>query len=395
MYRPVRAAPSRPPPPRARTPSWSGRARTNPEGAEAAAAARDQDKKHRDTTQLRLGRIRNPAELCENDGGGSGQPIAGLPSPRRAARVPRRDEDHSYPRRFRRRRGSNRARAHPLGTSCQSRARTGTTDAVGEMAATKPWRIPGRRRRRNAELHARRSTCGKARLRSFTPSTQLCPTCAEVNYAMRHLSCDLTGRVALLTGARVKIGFEVGLKLLRAGATLYATTRFPADCLARYEKEEDFAEWSGRLHVHAVDLRDVAGLERFCAYLRETSPRLDVIVNNACQTVCRPEHAHLCLPRGLDKATRRMTACAARFYGRRKASTTSGLRDDFDGLRRRSRLPRDTRRASRLSASTASERRSSSGRVPRLRRAPRRARESPEALWMTPSFSPRPRSCPR
>ena len=42
---------------------------------------------------------------------------------------------------------------------------------------------------------------------------QFCESCAAVNWKMRGLSADLTGKVALLTGARVKIGFEIGLKL--------------------------------------------------------------------------------------------------------------------------------------------------------------------------------------
>ena len=64
--------------------------------------------------------------------------------------------------------------------------------------------------------------------------SQLCPACAALNWRMRSRTEDLTGRVALLTGARVKIGFETGLKLLRAGAYVIATTRFPHDLAARY-----------------------------------------------------------------------------------------------------------------------------------------------------------------
>ena len=413
LYRPVRAA-LEPLHRRfaARQNAILERARKNQLRKEAEARAKrraHQDKKHRDTTQLRLGRIRNLAELCENDGGGGGQPIAGLLLPGGGGGEGSGDETRitSYLSQV----PDGAVRESSPGSSSRdvvARAALGpgTTDAVGgdggDEAAENPSGGGGGE---TPELYAARQCYAcKARFSQLHVFyAQLCPTCAEVNYAMRHLSCDLTGRVALLTGARVKIGFEVGLKLLRAGATLYATTRFPADCLARYEKEEDFAEWSGRLHVHAVDLRDVAGLERFCAYLRETSPRLDVIVNNACQTVRRPAsyYAHL-LPseRALDKATRRMTACAPRRVlsaGDEKASTTSGTSGmtstDFEDVP--DPLARHAARASRLSASTASERRSSSGRAPRLRRAPRRARESPEALWMTPSFSPRPRSCPR
>ena len=117
--------------------------------------------------------------------------------------------------------------------------------------------------------------------------SQLCPACAALNWRMRSRTEDLTGRVALLTGARVKIGFETGLKLLRAGAYLIATTRFPHDLAARYNREADADEWRGRLEVHGLDLRDLRGVETFCAFIAERHEALDVLVNNACQTVRR------------------------------------------------------------------------------------------------------------
>ena len=80
---------------------------------------------------------------------------------------------------------------------------------------------------------------------------QLCPACAEFNFAKRTELADLRGRVALLTGGRVKIGYQAGLKLLRAGARLIVTTRFPRDSAARYAAEPDFAEWG----ASARDLR--------------------------------------------------------------------------------------------------------------------------------------------
>src|SRR3546814_10118669 len=73
---------------------------------------------------------------------------------------------------------------------------------------------------------------------------QLCPECAEFNFAKRSESADLRGRVALLTGGRVKIGYQAGLKLLRAGAALIVTTRFPRDSAERYAQEPDFAQRS-------------------------------------------------------------------------------------------------------------------------------------------------------
>jgi NAD(P)-dependent dehydrogenase (short-subunit alcohol dehydrogenase family) len=117
---------------------------------------------------------------------------------------------------------------------------------------------------------------------------QLCPACAEFNYAKRSETADLRGRVALLTGGRVKIGYQAGIKLLRAGARLIVTTRFPRDSARRYAEEPDFAEWGDRLQIFGLDLRHTPSVEAFCAQLASQLDRLDFIVNNACQTVRRP-----------------------------------------------------------------------------------------------------------
>ena len=117
---------------------------------------------------------------------------------------------------------------------------------------------------------------------------RLCATCAEENFAKRTELADLRGRVALLTGGRVKIGYEAGIKLLRAGARLIVTTRFPRDSAARYAREPDFAQWSERLVIYGLDLRHTPSVEAFCKEILATEPRLDFIINNACQTVRRP-----------------------------------------------------------------------------------------------------------
>jgi len=117
---------------------------------------------------------------------------------------------------------------------------------------------------------------------------QLCPPCAEFNYGKRSETADLEGRVAVLTGGRVKIGYQAGIKLLRAGAHLIVTTRFPRDSAFRYAQEPDFDDWSGRLEIYGLDLRHTPSVEAFCHYLLTTHDRLDHIINNACQTVRRP-----------------------------------------------------------------------------------------------------------
>ena len=117
---------------------------------------------------------------------------------------------------------------------------------------------------------------------------QLCPSCADFNYAKRGELADLGGTVALLTGGRVKIGYQAGIKLLRCGAELIVVTRFPRDAAARYATEPGFDEWGSRLEIFGLDLRHTPSVEAFCQHLLSTRDRLDFIVNNACQTVRRP-----------------------------------------------------------------------------------------------------------
>jgi len=117
---------------------------------------------------------------------------------------------------------------------------------------------------------------------------QLCPSCAELNFRKRTELADLRGRVALLTGGRVKIGYQAGIKLLRAGAQLIVSTRFPRDSAMRYAAELDFEQWKDRLEIFGLDLRHTPSVEAFCRHLLSTRERLDFIINNACQTVRRP-----------------------------------------------------------------------------------------------------------
>src|ERR1700722_13186928 len=116
----------------------------------------------------------------------------------------------------------------------------------------------------------------------------MCEACGDFNYAKREQNADLNGHYALITGARVKIGFQASLKLLRAGAHVVVTTRFPIDAADRYSQEPDFHAFSERLEIHGLDLRHTPSRELFSRYLVERLPRLDYLLNNACQTVRRP-----------------------------------------------------------------------------------------------------------
>lgn len=116
----------------------------------------------------------------------------------------------------------------------------------------------------------------------------MCPDCGDFNYAKRFQTTDLTDQIAVVTGSRLKIGYHITLMLLRAGATVVATTRFPIDSAQRFAKEKDFLKWGKQLHVHGLDLRHIPSVEIFCNYIGQQYNRLDILINNAAQTVRRP-----------------------------------------------------------------------------------------------------------
>ena len=123
----------------------------------------------------------------------------------------------------------------------------------------------------------------------------MCADCAELNWTKREQTADLTGRFAMVTGGRVKIGYQAALKLLRAGAHVIVTTRFPRDGARRFLEESDSDDWRERLQVHGLDMRHTPSVEALADHLVATLPQLDFLLNNACQTVRRPPgfYAHL------------------------------------------------------------------------------------------------------
>jgi len=120
-----------------------------------------------------------------------------------------------------------------------------------------------------------------------------CTNCGDLNYAKRFQTANLTGQIAVITGSRLKIGYHICLMLLRSGATVIATTRFPADSAIRFSKEDDYNTWNDRLHIHGLDLRHIPSVEIFCNYIEQKYDRLDILINNAAQTVRRPSGFYL------------------------------------------------------------------------------------------------------
>ncbi|WP_460741207.1 SDR family NAD(P)-dependent oxidoreductase [Mariniluteicoccus endophyticus] len=119
----------------------------------------------------------------------------------------------------------------------------------------------------------------------------LCPTCAELSHRKRRQRTDLTGRRALLTGGRAKIGMYIALMLLRDGADLTITTRFPRDAARRFAELSDSPDWIDRLTIVGIDLRDPAQVVALTDEVASRGP-LDILINNAAQTVRRSPGAY-------------------------------------------------------------------------------------------------------
>jgi NAD(P)-dependent dehydrogenase (short-subunit alcohol dehydrogenase family) len=120
---------------------------------------------------------------------------------------------------------------------------------------------------------------------------QLCPPCATLHHQRREARTDLSGRRALLTGGRAKIGMYIALRLLRDGAETTITTRFPHDAIRRFAAMADSGEWLERLHVVGIDLRDPAQVVALADSISAGGP-LDILINNAAQTVRRSAEAY-------------------------------------------------------------------------------------------------------
>ena len=120
---------------------------------------------------------------------------------------------------------------------------------------------------------------------------RLCPSCADYNYQHRFSNLNLKDRNAVITGGRVKIGYATALRLLRSGANVIVTSRFPALTLGQLEKESDYDEWKEKVVVYGLDLRNLYAVDDFIRYVKQHFNSLDILINNAAQTIKYPtEH---------------------------------------------------------------------------------------------------------
>ncbi|MFJ9737410.1 SDR family NAD(P)-dependent oxidoreductase [Streptomyces sp. NPDC101166] len=177
----------------------------------------------------------------------------------------------------------------------------GSAESTGRTPGTEPVASPVPGTPRVVGVYRRPRTCYVCKLPYRQVDAfyhRLCPACAADNSARRALSTDLSGRRVLLTGGRVKIGFQLALMMLRDGAEVAVTSRFPHDTVRRFHAEPRSAAWRDRLTVLAVDLRDPRQVLGLCEDLRREGEPLDILVNNAAQTVRRPPSSYALLAAG-------------------------------------------------------------------------------------------------
>ena len=113
----------------------------------------------------------------------------------------------------------------------------------------------------------------------------LCGPCANLSYEKRQQKFDFTGKIAVVTGCRIKIGYQICLFLLRNNCTVIGTSRFPKDAFLRISKEEDFQTFKHLIRIYPLDLRDIRAVDKFVTYLYSNFDKLDILINNAAQTL--------------------------------------------------------------------------------------------------------------
>ena len=115
----------------------------------------------------------------------------------------------------------------------------------------------------------------------------LCKKCGDYNYSFRTMKLDFSGRIAIVTGGRVKIGYYIATKLLSYGAKVLITSRFPKDTLFKYQQDPDYEKWKNNLVIYPIDFRIFESTIKFVKFINENFPHIDILVNNAAQTIRR------------------------------------------------------------------------------------------------------------
>jgi NAD(P)-dependent dehydrogenase (short-subunit alcohol dehydrogenase family) len=111
----------------------------------------------------------------------------------------------------------------------------------------------------------------------------LCISCSQENYTNKNLKADLSSMSFLVTGGRVKLGFSSALKLLRMGASVVTTTRYPHFAMRNYQSEPDYVNWKDKLVIVQCDFTKLEEIYSMLKLL--DAHNFNGIINNACQTI--------------------------------------------------------------------------------------------------------------
>jgi NAD(P)-dependent dehydrogenase (short-subunit alcohol dehydrogenase family) len=127
--------------------------------------------------------------------------------------------------------------------------------------------------------------------------TKMCNLCGIINKIKRDSYINQKGKIALITGGRVKIGYETALRLLRCECQVIITTRFAKDALQRYINEPDHNKWIQNLKIFEADFLSLTDTKNLVNYLFTNYTNIDYLINNAAQTIDRPRdfYNHLLL----------------------------------------------------------------------------------------------------
>ena len=130
----------------------------------------------------------------------------------------------------------------------------------------------------------------------------LCNKCGDYNYSFRTMELDFKGRIAIVTGGRVKIGYYIVKKLLSYGCKVITTSRFPNDALSRFKEDPDYDIFKNNLIIYPIDFRIFQSTVKFVNYIKDNCSHIDFLINNAAQTVRRnTEYYEYLLPIELKK----------------------------------------------------------------------------------------------
>ena len=113
----------------------------------------------------------------------------------------------------------------------------------------------------------------------------MCKKCGDYNYSFRSLTLNLSGRIAIVTGGRVKIGYYIATKLLSYGCKVLTTSRFPKDTLLKYQQHPEYEKWKNNLLIYPIDFRFFNSVVKFIDYINQNFSHIDILINNAAQTV--------------------------------------------------------------------------------------------------------------